>query len=154
MLARCAEAPSPDAHGVFVPTPVRPGRQQRKAGWRRNHLSGHRLADVPNLEIDDAPDHDTSAARQLHCRAIDDGGKVAAVARQHRAGHGELLIGRWGKELNHYSGLVRREASPSSAMTASVSITKPRAVLMQARPAACSSGPSMLSTQSSTTMTA
>ena len=44
-------------------------------------------------------------------------------------------------------------ASPSSFITASAAITKPNAVRMQANPAACNSGPSMLSTQSSTTIT-
>ena len=59
------EAPDADPHPVFVPRPVRHVGQQHLAGRRRQHLPRHRPRDVPDFEIDDRPDDDAGAARQL-----------------------------------------------------------------------------------------
>src|SRR5581483_8233883 len=47
----------------------------------------HRLCDVPDLVIDDGPEHDARAFRQLERRTIDNGGIIGALARDH-GGHG------------------------------------------------------------------
>ncbi len=86
------EAPHADPHAVFVPAPVRHVRQHRHAGRSGQHLARHRLADVPHFEIDDGPEHDARAARQLERRPVDDRRIVGALARDHGIGHGHFLV--------------------------------------------------------------
>jgi hypothetical protein len=61
-LVELEEAPGADAHAVFVPAPVRHVGQQRQSGWCRQHLSRHRPSDVPDLVVDDGPEHDPRVA--------------------------------------------------------------------------------------------
>src|SRR5262245_35636685 len=75
------EAPEADAHAVLVPAPVGHVGQERRAGRRRQHLARHRARDVPDLEVDDGPDDDALAGRELQLRPVDDGGIGDAVAR-------------------------------------------------------------------------
>ena len=63
----------------------------------------------------------------------------AALARNHGTGHGRALF--WLIIAGDHAALVRRGASPSSAITASVVMTKPKAVRMQASPACMQLGP-------------
>ena len=81
------ETPRAHPHAVFVPAPVRHVGQQRLAGRRRDHLARHRPRDVPDLVVDDRPQHEARAARQFERRPVDDGGKLAPLARDH-VGHG------------------------------------------------------------------
>ena len=81
------EPPAADPHAVLVPGPVHHVRHQLDARRGREQLARHRLADVPDLVIDDGPEHDACVARQLERRAIDDRRKVGALARDHRTGH-------------------------------------------------------------------
>src|ERR1700733_9095051 len=62
------KTPDADPHAVFVPAPVRYIGKQRQSGGRRKHLPRHRLADVPDLKINDAPEHQSLVVGQLERR--------------------------------------------------------------------------------------
>src|SRR5690348_174562 len=81
------EAPAADSHAVFVEAPVHHVRHQRHAGRRRQKLARHRLGDVPDLVVDDGPEHDAGAAGKLERWTVDDGGIIATLARNHGIGH-------------------------------------------------------------------
>src|SRR5262249_57453167 len=66
------------------------GGEERNARWGREQLSRHRLADVPDLEIDSGPEYNAGIARQFERRAVDDRRVVGTFARNHRAGHKRL----------------------------------------------------------------
>ena len=67
-LEQFVEAPAADPHAVFVPAPVRHVGQQHLPGRRRDDLPRHRAADVPDLVVDDGPEHDARVVRQLQRR--------------------------------------------------------------------------------------
>ncbi len=71
------------------------------------HLARHRLADIPDFEIDDGPEDDARAAGKLERRAIDDRRIVAALARQHGFRRADFPFLR--HTLNHRFP-VRRQA--------------------------------------------
>src|SRR5262245_61616492 len=60
---------------------------QWHAGRRREQLARHRLADVPDLVVDDGPEYDARVAGQLERRAVHDRGILGALAGDHWVGH-------------------------------------------------------------------
>src|SRR5262245_25135617 len=86
-LEQLEEAPHADPHAVFVPAPIRYIGYQRLAGRRREHLACHRLADVPDFQIDDGPEDKPRIALELEWGPVDNGGVVAPLARQHGVQH-------------------------------------------------------------------
>src|SRR5215475_15972505 len=50
-LEQIKKSPHADAHSIFVPAPVGHVGKMCDAGWRRQHLPGHWLADVPDVKI-------------------------------------------------------------------------------------------------------
>ena len=87
-LEQIEEAPHPDPHAVFVPAPIRHVGKMRHAGRRRQHLARHRLADIPDFEIDDGPEHDARAVRKLERRPVDD----RRISRRARAAASVLRV--------------------------------------------------------------
>jgi hypothetical protein len=75
------ETPGAHAHPVFVPAPIGNVRQQHLPGRRRQDLARHGPRYVPHFVIDDRPDDQARAARQLEDRPVDNRGKIAALAR-------------------------------------------------------------------------
>src|ERR1700730_5465052 len=61
-LEQLEEAPEADPHPVFVPAPVRHIGNLRLPGRRCQDLARHRLANIPNFEIDDGPENNAGAA--------------------------------------------------------------------------------------------
>src|SRR5262249_30427954 len=61
-LEQIKESPHADAHSVFVPAPVGHVGKMCDAAWRRQHLPRHRLADAPDLKIDDGPEYQARPA--------------------------------------------------------------------------------------------
>ena len=83
LLEQLEETPAANAHAIFVKAPVHHVRHQRHAGRRRQLLARHWLGDVPDLVIDDSPEHDARLAGQFQWRPVDDGRIVGALARDH-----------------------------------------------------------------------
>src|SRR5207237_9687085 len=61
---RGVQTPEADAHPVLVPAPVRHVGKERHAGRRRERLSRHRTLDLPDLDIEDGPDHEPGIRRK------------------------------------------------------------------------------------------
>ena len=116
------EAPDPDPHAVFVPGPVRDVRQQRNSGRRRQQLTGHRTADVPDLEVDDRPQHKPRTVGQLEGRSVDDCGEVAPLARNHGFAHRWPLV-RAGKIARTRLRIQSGEGEPGSALRKRLHVT-------------------------------
>ena len=109
------EAPAADPHAVFVECPVHHVRHQRHAGRRRQQLPRHRLADVPDLVIDDGPEHDARACPAASAA----GGRRSPNSRR----------GLWGSSDWAWSPLVRRRChavaatrNPTSRSSVAVSL--------------------------------
>src|SRR5262249_58960674 len=64
------ETPAADPHAVFVEGPMHDVGHELNSRWGREQLPRHRLADVPDLEIDSGPEYNAGIARQFERRAV------------------------------------------------------------------------------------
>ncbi len=77
---RLQQPPEADPHPVVVPGPVGDVRHHGHALRRGQVLAGHRLLDVPLLDVDDGPHRDAGALGEGPLRAGGEGRVVEAIA--------------------------------------------------------------------------